>query len=93
VSKVWKYIKEHDLQDPKDKRRILCDDKLEAVFKKVCTSAFDLGYLDNLDFLDYMHPVSVASQHTSELETCWHVRDEQVLDKAHLSHGLRWSLP
>src|ERR671917_1995816 len=32
VSKVWEYIKKHDLQDPENRREILADDKLEAVF-------------------------------------------------------------
>ncbi len=32
VKKIWEYIKEHNLQDPKNKRRILLDDKLETVF-------------------------------------------------------------
>ena len=32
VSKVWDYIKKHDLQNPKDKRQILADDKLGKVF-------------------------------------------------------------
>jgi SWIB/MDM2 domain-containing protein len=29
VSKVWEYIKKHDLQIPKNKREIVADDKLE----------------------------------------------------------------
>ena len=38
VSKVWEYIKKHDLQNPKDKREILADDKLEKIFgRKQCT--------------------------------------------------------
>jgi len=36
---IWDYIKKHDLQDPKNKRNILADDKLKAVFggKKMVT--------------------------------------------------------
>ncbi|CZS94312.1 related to UAF30-subunit of RNA polymerase I transcription factor [Rhynchosporium agropyri] len=33
VKKIWEYIKARDLQDPSDKRQILCDDKLQLVFK------------------------------------------------------------
>jgi chromatin remodeling complex protein RSC6 len=29
---IWVYIKKHDLQDAKDKRTILCDEKLQAIF-------------------------------------------------------------
>lgn len=33
VKKIWAYVKERDLQDPNDKRHIMCDEKLRAVFK------------------------------------------------------------
>lgn len=32
VKKLWEYIKKHDLQNPENKRNILADDKLKAVF-------------------------------------------------------------
>ena len=32
VKKMWEYIKKHDLQNPANKRNILADDKLKAVF-------------------------------------------------------------
>ena len=32
VKKLWVYIKKNDLQDPKNKRDILADDKLKEVF-------------------------------------------------------------
>ncbi|WP_262271944.1 SWIB/MDM2 domain-containing protein [Microvirga yunnanensis] len=32
VSKVWEYIKANDLQNPANKREILADDKLRAIF-------------------------------------------------------------
>ena len=34
VKRLWSYIREHDLQDPADKRTIVADDKLKAVFGK-----------------------------------------------------------
>ncbi|TAQ91303.1 hypothetical protein B7494_g272 [Chlorociboria aeruginascens] len=34
VKKIWAYIKERDLQDPSDKRQIICDDKMHLVFKQ-----------------------------------------------------------
>jgi upstream activation factor subunit UAF30 len=39
TSAIWAYIKKHNLQDPKNKRNILADDKLKAVFggKKTVT--------------------------------------------------------
>jgi upstream activation factor subunit UAF30 len=32
VKKIWAYIKKHNLQDAKNKRNIIADDKLKAVF-------------------------------------------------------------
>ncbi|HYW49870.1 MAG TPA: SWIB/MDM2 domain-containing protein [Gemmatimonadaceae bacterium] len=32
TSAIWAYIKKNNLQDPKNKRNILADDKLKAVF-------------------------------------------------------------
>ncbi|VEU19493.1 DEKNAAC100767 [Brettanomyces naardenensis] len=32
VKRLWEHIKENDLQDPQDKREIICDDKMRPVF-------------------------------------------------------------
>ena len=32
VSKIWAYIKKHNLQNPANKREILADEKLKPVF-------------------------------------------------------------
>ncbi|MBI3572552.1 hypothetical protein HY091_03440 [Candidatus Kaiserbacteria bacterium] len=32
TSKLWEYIRAHNLQNPKNKRNIMADDKLKAVF-------------------------------------------------------------
>jgi upstream activation factor subunit UAF30 len=32
VKELWVYIKKHDLQNPKNKRNIMADDKLKAIF-------------------------------------------------------------
>ncbi|KNG87042.1 putative C2H2 finger domain protein, partial [Aspergillus nomiae NRRL 13137] len=34
VKKVWAYIREHELQDPTDRRQIRCDEPMRAVFKQ-----------------------------------------------------------
>src|SRR3954471_1012433 len=43
VSKVWDYIKKHDLQNPENRREILADDKLEAVFGKKTVTMFEMN--------------------------------------------------
>jgi upstream activation factor subunit UAF30 len=44
VSKaLWAYIKSNDLQDPKDKRNILCDDKLKTLFQRDKVNMFKMN--------------------------------------------------
>jgi upstream activation factor subunit UAF30 len=43
VSKVWDYIKKHNLQNPANKREILADDKLQAVFGKKKVTMFEMN--------------------------------------------------
>lgn len=42
TSKIWEYIKAHDLQDSKDKRQINPDDKLAPVIGKDQISMFKM---------------------------------------------------
>ena len=42
TSKVWEYIKAHELQDSKDKRQINPDEKLAAVIGKDQISMFKM---------------------------------------------------
>ena len=37
VKMIWKYIKENDLQNPEDRREILCDEKMVPIFGKKMT--------------------------------------------------------
>ena len=39
---IWAYIKTNDLQNPQDKREILCDDRLEALFKRKKINMFKM---------------------------------------------------
>ncbi|RKF56762.1 SWIB/MDM2 domain protein [Golovinomyces cichoracearum] len=34
VKNIWAYIKAQDLQDPTDKRQIICDERMQSVFKQ-----------------------------------------------------------
>jgi upstream activation factor subunit UAF30 len=43
VSKVWDYIKKHKLQDPQNKREIMADEKLQAVFGKNRVTMFEMN--------------------------------------------------
>ena len=43
VSKVWAYIKANKLQNPKDGREIIADDKLRKVFGKDKVTMFEMN--------------------------------------------------
>lgn len=43
VSKVWEYIKKHDLQKPTDKRQIVADENLKKVFGVDECSMFEMN--------------------------------------------------
>ena len=45
VKKVWDHIRAHSLQDPADKRTILADDKLKAVFGQDKATMFEMNKL------------------------------------------------
>ena len=43
VSKVWDYIKSHNLQNPENRREILADGKLKSVFGKDKVTMFEMN--------------------------------------------------
>ncbi|KAL8778423.1 MAG: hypothetical protein Q9213_007423 [Squamulea squamosa] len=45
VKQIWGYVRQHDLQDPGDKRWIRCDDALKAVFKSERVHMFTMNKL------------------------------------------------
>jgi len=54
VKKIWEYIKGNDLQNPRNKKEILCDPTLKAVF--------------NVEKIDMFTMNKVLSQHLYEVE-------------------------
>ena len=43
MKRIWAYIREHDLQDPKDRRNIHCDESLKRVFKTDKVTMFSMN--------------------------------------------------
>ena len=42
VKKIWEYVKANNLQKPDDKRQIMCDDAMRAVFKQDTVHMFTM---------------------------------------------------
>ncbi|OAA60875.1 SWIB/MDM2 domain protein [Cordyceps fumosorosea ARSEF 2679] len=53
VKKLWEHIKANDLQDPSDKRQILCDERMYAVFKQGKVDMFKM----NKEIGNHLYPV------------------------------------
>ena len=47
VKRIWQYVRERDLQDPKDKRQIRCDEAMRAVFKQDKVHMFTMNKILN----------------------------------------------
>jgi upstream activation factor subunit UAF30 len=47
VKKIWEYIKSHNLQDPTDKRQIICDEKMHDIFKTERVHMFTMNKILN----------------------------------------------
>jgi upstream activation factor subunit UAF30 len=43
VSKVWEYIRSHNLQNPENRREILADTKLRKIFGKDKVTMFEMN--------------------------------------------------
>lgn len=45
MRQLWAYIRKNNLQDPSNKRKIICDDALRVVFETDCTDMFKMNKL------------------------------------------------
>lgn len=45
VKQLWAYIRRNNLQDPSNKRKIICNDELRLVFEVDCTDMFKMNKL------------------------------------------------
>lgn len=70
VQLLWKYIKENDLQDPQDRRFILCDEKLSKIFKKKRVSSFGMNrdISRHLIIADVEHGLDDDNEHDDNMD-------------------------
>lgn len=62
VKQLWAYIRQNNLQDPDDKRKIICNDELRVVFGTDTTDMFKMNkllakHITPLDPKDQLHEV------------------------------------
>ncbi|CAG8636747.1 8865_t:CDS:2, partial [Cetraspora pellucida] len=84
VKRLWAYIKENNLQDPNDKRFIVCDDNLKTIFKQDRIHSFTMnkyltGHLKKKEDLvdgETLNVSSNGSDHVEQKVIC----KEQVIE-------------
>lgn len=45
MKQLWAYIRKNNLQDPNNRRKIICNDELRLVFETDCTDMFKMNKL------------------------------------------------
>mmetsp|Transcript_15854 Transcript_15854/g.45793 ORF Transcript_15854/g.45793 Transcript_15854/m.45793 type:complete len:316 (+) Transcript_15854:385-1332(+) len=81
VTALWNYIKKNDLQNPNDKREILCDDKLKAVMggnKKV--TMFNMNRYITEHLLEKLDKSAYTHEEEDEVEEDVESEDEDEED-------------
>lgn len=61
VKQLWAYIRKNNLQDPNNKRKIICNDELRLVFETDCTDMFKMNKLLSKHIITLNEP---SSKHT-----------------------------
>ncbi|XP_050212422.1 uncharacterized protein LOC126664013 [Mercurialis annua] len=61
VKQLWQYIRKNNLQDPSNKRKIICDDALRIVFETDCTDMFKMNKLLSKHIIT-LEPTKESSQ-------------------------------
>ncbi|CAN1220740.1 Upstream activation factor subunit spp27 [Linum grandiflorum] len=59
VRQLWAYIRKNNLQDPSNKRKIICNDALRLVFETDCTDMFKMNKLLSKHILP-LDPTTIA---------------------------------
>jgi hypothetical protein len=79
VKQLWQYIRKNNLQDPSNKRKIICDDALRVVFETDCTDMFKMNKLLAKHIIP-LQPSSMYCDHYSEAYFCCSVVTLRMLN-------------
>ncbi|KAL6999183.1 hypothetical protein U1Q18_000343 [Sarracenia purpurea var. burkii] len=65
VKQLWAYIRKNNLQDPSNKRKIICNDELRLVFETDCTDMFKMNKLLAKHIIT-LEPTKVVGQNSKK---------------------------
>ena len=66
VKQLWAYIRKNNLQDPSNKRKIICNDELRLVFETDCTDMFQMNKL-LAKHITPLDPTSIYEYHRNSI--------------------------
>ncbi|KDO49153.1 hypothetical protein CISIN_1g0161772mg, partial [Citrus sinensis] len=79
VKKLWAYIREKNLQDPKNRRNIICDEALQVLFRVNSINMFQM----NKALTRHIWPLDEADAKSKEKEKqCEQVEEDEPKHKA-----------
>lgn len=81
VKQLWEYIKEKDLQDPENRKRIRCDDALKGLFGTDSTDMFKMNKL----LSKHIWPLEVTKTAESTVPFARHASLDQMITFLHFS--------
>ncbi|VFQ96245.1 unnamed protein product [Cuscuta campestris] len=67
VKQLWAYIRNHNLQDPGNKRKIICDEALRLVFETDCTDMFKMNKLLSKHILP-LDPTKICAEQPGQVK-------------------------
>uniref|UniRef100_A0A5B7BMD2 Upstream activation factor subunit UAF30 n=1 Tax=Davidia involucrata TaxID=16924 RepID=A0A5B7BMD2_DAVIN len=67
VKQLWAYIRKNNLQDPSNKRKIICNDELRLVFETDCTDMFKMNKLLAKHIIS-LEPTKQVGQNSKKLK-------------------------
>ncbi|CAN0891926.1 Upstream activation factor subunit spp27 [Linum grandiflorum] len=89
VRQLWAYIRKNNLQDPSNKRKIICNDALRLVFETDCTDMFKMNKLLSKHILP-LDPTKEASAKKQKVAD----EDKESSDMTRtVSSGMTQSVP
>lgn len=74
VRQLWAYIRRNDLQDPNNKRKIICNEELRLVFETDCTDMFKMNKL----LAKHIRPLEPTKDSNRDVKKLKPVEDEPI---------------
>lgn len=87
VKQLWAYIRKNNLQDPNNKRKIICNEELRVVFETDCTDMFKMNKL-LAKHITPLEPTKVSQSKKLKVDADPGVRSPEIAPSVKISEAL-----